>query len=141
MAAALHSSTQDPYGKFVFSEERSLKALVKSNKFMAVAAFFALLILAIGVVAPQQSFAQESERKVKVRVNPTYPELAKQTRISGAVKLEAIIAPSGQVKSVKVIGGHPLLTAAAEDAMKKWKYEPSSSESTAIVEFKFNPGM
>jgi TonB family protein len=57
------------------------------------------------------------------------------------VKLEATISASGQVKNVKILGGHPLLAGAAEDALRRWKYQPGSAETTTIVEFHFNPGM
>jgi outer membrane biosynthesis protein TonB len=43
------------------------------------------------------------------------------------------------LKSTKIVGGHPLLVNAALDALKKWKFEPASEESTGVVEFKFEP--
>lgn len=85
--------------------------------------------------------ANAEDRKIKTRVNPAYPELAKRMNATGTVRLEVQVAPSGDVKGVKVIGGHPLLVNAAEDAVKKWKYEPASEMTTTIVEFKFSPGM
>ena len=116
----------------------------KYLKALRLIAIAAALLFAIGFVsqtAVAQTAEQSGDRKVKQRVSPSYPELARQTKISGTVKLEATISPSGQVKSVKVIGGHPLLAGAAEDALRKWKYEPAGGESTSVVEFHFNPGM
>src|ERR1700740_3138998 len=43
------------------------------------------------------------------RVQPIYPPLARQTRISGTVRLHAIISKSGTVESLEVVSGHPLL--------------------------------
>jgi outer membrane biosynthesis protein TonB len=43
------------------------------------------------------------------------------------------------VKSTKVLGGHPLLVSAAEDAVKKWKFEPAAQEDSGVVEFTFKP--
>ncbi len=57
--------------------------------------------------------------------------------IHGTVKLLVDVAPNGSVKNVKVIGGHPLLATAAEDAVKKWKFEPASEESFGKVELIF----
>jgi hypothetical protein len=37
------------------------------------------------------------------------------------------------------LGGHPILVNAAMDALKKWKFEPASEETTGTVEFKFRP--
>ena len=116
----------------------------KYLKALRVIAIGAALLCAAGFVS-QSAFAQTAEqtgdRKVKQRVNPAYPELAKQARLSGTVKLEAQIGPSGQVKNVKVLGGHPLLAGAAEEALRKWRYEPGTGDSTAVIEFHFNPGM
>src|SRR5580704_17842667 len=43
------------------------------------------------------------------RVQPVYPPLARQTRISGTVKLHAIIGKNGAVEQLQVLSGHPLL--------------------------------
>jgi TonB family protein len=59
------------------------------------------------------------------RVVPVYPPLARQTRIQGTVRLYAILAKDGTVKSLEVISGHPLLIQAAVDAVKKWRYAPT----------------
>jgi TonB family protein len=79
-------------------------------------------------------------RKVRSRVNPIYPELAKRINASGTVRVEVQIAPSGDVKSVKPLGGHPLFIPAAEDAVRKWKYDPAPETTTEVVEFRFAPG-
>ena len=95
-----------------------------------------LLLLGVALVAPA-AFTQDSGRKIKSKVDPTYPPLAKQMRITGTVKVEVVITPAGTVKSTKVLGGHPLLAAAAEDAVKKWKFEPGSGETTEVIPFNF----
>ncbi len=59
------------------------------------------------------------------RVQPIYPPLARQTRISGTVKLHAIIAKNGAVESLTVVSGHPLLVQSALDAVKQWRYQPT----------------
>jgi protein TonB len=60
------------------------------------------------------------------RVQPSYPPLARQTRISGTVRLHAIISKSGTVQQLEVMSGHPLLVQAALDAVKQWKYRPTT---------------
>ena len=59
------------------------------------------------------------------RINPAYPPLAKQARISGLVKLEGIIAKDGTVQQLKVVSGHPLLAPAALEAVRQWRYSPT----------------
>jgi TonB family protein len=85
----------------------------------------------------QSASTDDGKRKVKTRVAPSYPELAKRMSVTGKVKIEVIIAPDGHVKSTKAIGGHPLLVQACQDAVKEWKFLPAPEESTQIVEFEF----
>jgi periplasmic protein TonB len=59
------------------------------------------------------------------RVQPIYPPLARQTRISGTVKLHAIIGKSGAVEQLTVVSGHPLLVQSALDAVRQWRYQPT----------------
>jgi protein TonB len=63
--------------------------------------------------------------KLVNRVQPQYPPLARQTRISGTVRLHAIIGKAGQVEQLEVMSGHPLLVQAALDAVRQWKYQPT----------------
>src|ERR1700685_881054 len=79
------------------------------------------------------------------KVQPVYPPLARQTRISGTVRLHAIISKSGSVESLEVISGHPLLVRAAMDAVKQWKHkqtlvnrEPGEVDTTIDVIFSLN---
>jgi protein TonB len=58
------------------------------------------------------------------RVEPTYPPVAQQAHIQGAVVLAALIDRGGNVQSLQVVSGHPLLVRAAIDAVKQWRYQP-----------------
>jgi protein TonB len=57
-------------------------------------------------------------------VDPVYPALARQMRIQGAVELLANIGKDGSIKSVKLLSGDSVLSHAAIDAVKQWKYKP-----------------
>jgi periplasmic protein TonB len=59
------------------------------------------------------------------RVQPVYPPLARQTRISGTVRLHAIISKDGTIQQLEVLSGHPLLQQAALDAVRQWRYQPT----------------
>jgi protein TonB len=59
------------------------------------------------------------------RVQPIYPPLARQTRISGTVRLHAIIGKDGMIQQLEVLNGHPLLQQAALDAVRQWRYQPT----------------
>jgi TonB family protein len=78
-----------------------------------------------------------AKRKVKTKVAPDYPALAKQMNIYGKVRIEAVIAADGHVISTRVVGGSPVLVNAAVDALKKWRFEPAPKDSIEIIEFAF----
>jgi len=86
-----------------------------------------------------QAWGQEVDRKVKSKVSPEYPDLARRMKITGVVRVQVTVTPSGTVKNVKLVGGHPLLANAAMEAVKKWRFEVGPQESTGIVEFRFDP--
>ena len=100
-----------------------------------------LLAIVIGaiIIRPLPLRAQQEEitRKVKSRVQPIYPDIARRMNIAGIVKVQVVVAPNGNVKSTKLVGGHPLLANAAMDALKKWRFESGSEDTTGVVEFKF----
>jgi hypothetical protein len=66
-------------------------------------------------------------------------ETAKNFHITGVVKVQDAIAPDGDIKSVQLIGGHPLLVDTVKETLKNWKYAPASSQSSIILEFNFHP--
>ena len=63
--------------------------------------------------------------KLVNRVVPVYPQMAKQVRVQGTVKLSATIGRNGTVENLVLISGPPLLVAAAMDAVKRWVYQPT----------------
>lgn len=87
---------------------------------------------------PALQAQEEGQRKATVRVAPSYPELARKMNVSGTVRLEVTITPEGKVKSVKPIGGHPVLVEAADQAVRRWKFEPGSSSTTEVVAVQFH---
>jgi len=88
-------------------------------------------------LASSQTVNDEGHRKAKSKTAPIYPELARRMNITGKVKIELVIAPDGHVRSTRAIGGHPVLVQSCVDAVRDWKYEPASEETTQIVEFDF----
>jgi TonB family protein len=61
---------------------------------------------------------------VLTRVQPHYPEEARQLRIQGAVVLKALVEADGSVQELKVISGDPRLVQAATDAVRQWRFQP-----------------
>jgi protein TonB len=57
--------------------------------------------------------------------DPIYPLLARQSRISGIVRLAVTIGTDGRVRGAKVVSGHPVLHQEAIDAVRQWLYQPA----------------
>lgn len=104
---------------------------------LSVLGLTVFLLLLPPAVKSQDASTAPTKRKVNHRVVPDYPNLARQMNITGKVKLEAIVEPDGHVKSVRTVGGSPLLVEAATEALKEWKFEPGSKETREIIEFEF----
>ena len=109
-----------------------------ATRFRAVF-FLTLTFVSLTQVSMAQKTQSELNRRVKSQVAPVYPELARRINVKGTVKLMVTVGTNGNVKSTKVVGGHPLLVSASEDAMRRWKFEPGAEESTGVVEFNFEP--
>lgn len=65
------------------------------------------------------------QAKAIYQPKPIYPALAKQARVQGVVRLQAIIAKDGTIQELQVISGPPLLQQAALDAVRQWRYQPT----------------
>jgi protein TonB len=66
------------------------------------------------------------------KVEPVYPALAKQARVSGTVELLGVLGTDGRIHELKVLRGHPLLINAALDAVRQWIFEPTMLNGQAV---------
>ena len=105
----------------------------------------------------QQQSSPQKPKRVRVsqgvaqallikKVEPEYPQEARDKRIQGTVVLQLEISEAGDVKDARLISGHPLLALPAIEAVKQWKYkpyllngEPVQVETRATVDFRLNP--
>lgn len=99
------------------------------------AAGLAVLILLAGLAMPGRA---ADERAVKSRVVPVYPEIAKRMRISGVVKVEVTVDADGKVVEVKPVSGNQMLSNAAQDAVRKWKFAPGEGQATMQLSINFD---
>jgi protein TonB len=65
-------------------------------------------------------------------LKPVYPPLARASRTQGTVKLQAIIATDGSIRHLQVLGGPPLLTKAAVEAVQQWRYQPTRLNGSVV---------
>jgi len=71
--------------------------------------------------------------KLLSSVAPVYPQLAKTQRVSGDVKVDALIDANGRVTTMKVVSGPTLLHQAAMDALRQWKYQPATLDGKPVA--------
>jgi protein TonB len=94
------------------------------------------------VESKPKSGGQIQQAVLIYRKDAEYPKIAKQTGAKGTVTLNATIGKDGNVKSVKVVSGHPMLVGAASEAVKQWRYRPTllngqpvETETQVLVNF------
>jgi TonB family protein len=66
------------------------------------------------------------------KVAPVYPPLARQARIQGTVVLSIVINKNGEVRDLQLVSGHPMLSPAAIEAVKQWRYRPYISDDKPV---------
>jgi periplasmic protein TonB len=98
------------------------------------------------VATPKSSEPQRVSEVVigtpEIAPPPLYPQIAKVARVEGTVELLAKLDKDGRITEVNVVSGHPMLTTAAIDAVKRWRYkparlngEPVEAETTVKIKF------
>jgi TonB family protein len=60
------------------------------------------------------------------KVAPVYPRNAAAAGLSGTVVLQITVGETGKVRGLKVMEGNPMLARAAMDAVRQWRYRPST---------------
>lgn len=99
-----------------------------------------------GPVAPQSESNARLQAAVLVqRVAPLYPDVAKQNRLEGDIRVSATIGKDGVPTNLNVISGNPILVPAALAAIRQWRYrpaaldgEPVETSTTVSVSFQLN---
>jgi len=66
------------------------------------------------------------------RVDPEYPPLARAAHVSGQVVVEVTVNEQGDVITASAVSGHPLLKAAAEEAARGWKFQPTTLSGVPV---------
>ena len=76
------------------------------------------------IEVPVRAIGEIKPPKLIKKVDPVYPETARQARVQGVVVLEAVTDIYGRVQKVTVLRSVPLLDEAAVIAVRQWVYEP-----------------
>lgn len=142
------ASLQRFYQSLVFTGRGSMPKSLASDA--EVVAYVARTHGAIGYVAADTVVAgvktlivdsgrTDVERKLIAHIEPIYPEELQKRLIGGTVRLKVTISSSGDVQEVSLIGGNPILGAAAMAAVQRWKYAVATSPTVTQISIQFNP--
>jgi TonB family protein len=82
---------------------------------------------------PARVGGQIKEPKLVSYRQPIYPTVAKQTHAQGDVVVDTSIDKSGNVVAMKVVSGPTVLRQAALDALRQWKYQPSTLDGQPVA--------
>lgn len=61
-----------------------------------------------------------------------YPLLAKQMKVQGSVVLQALVGEDGIIRDLRVVSGPAILSAAARQAVREWKFKPYLQNGHAV---------
>jgi protein TonB len=67
------------------------------------------------------------------KVNPEYPEIAREAGVDGTVMVQALVGKDGKVKDTKVVKSIPMLDASALAAVKQWVFKPALSNNKPVA--------
>jgi TonB family protein len=81
---------------------------------------------------PLRVSSETMDRRISYKVNPVYPDAARQQGLQGLVVLDAVIAQDGTIKRLHPIAGPEILAQAALDAVQSWRYSPYRAEGRPI---------
>lgn len=68
--------------------------------------------------------AEQAAANLLKRVEPDYPEKAREQKIQGPVVLDIVVGKDGKVQGISTIRGDPQLTLAAAHAVQQWRFKP-----------------
>ncbi len=89
--------------------------------------------------APVATNAGERERltpvsapELRQTIDATYPLLGAHARVQGSVVMEAIIGANGTIEGLRVISGPAILSLAAQQAVREWRFKPVLQNGQAV---------
>jgi TonB family protein len=87
----------------------------------------------LAVQPEAQISADVMQGLVTHRVDPEYPESARQANLQGIVVLDIIIGREGAVLSVKPVSGPDIFIQPAIDALRWWRFRPYRVNGQAVI--------
>jgi anaerobic magnesium-protoporphyrin IX monomethyl ester cyclase len=105
--------------KLVYGDQKKWVQIFEANR--DVVADLKALQSGMSLTIPA---SHQPEPKLETKVLPPYPSEAASQHVHGEVAMDVTLNEDGTVQAVKVIEGNPLLSSAATEAVKRWRYRP-----------------
>ena len=88
--------------------------------------------------------APEAMKNAVKKLNPEYPAMAKQMKVTGKVEVEVTVAEDGSVADAKPMTGNPILTGSTVRSRKGWSFTPFTAngvptKAVFVLAFDFRP--
>jgi len=101
------------------------------------AAFFVLTLLTLAALVFAQDVLHVNAKAIQQHIDqmayPTFPPIAKDAHVQGTVVFDLRIGVKGQIESMKVVSGPPMLQQAAIDCLKQWTFHPFENNGVPVV--------
>jgi TonB family protein len=90
-----------------------------------------------GVSSPATNAAEREPLPTTVAelrqpLDASYPLLGQRSRVQGSVVLEAVVGADGVIENLRVLSGPSILTAAAQQAVRQWRFKPYLQNGQAV---------
>jgi TonB family protein len=111
-------------GKEVFRATPPARGNTKNSEMQQAAAIEPENVVQLPPSAVEESLVE--------RIEPDYPQAARQQKIQGPVVLDVHIATDGRVQDVSVVSGADPLAQASTAAVKRWRFKPQVKNGRAV---------
>jgi TonB family protein len=82
--------------------------------------------------AEHESLSGEGVPELHQTVDTTYPLLGPRMKVQGSVVMQAVIGSDGNIENLRVVSGPAILTAAAQQAVRQWRFKPYLQNGTPV---------
>jgi TonB family protein len=70
------------------------------------------------------NMSADTTKALQTPVAPSYPVLARQMKVQGAVAIQALISAEGEIQDLRILSGPSILASAAQEAVRQWRFKP-----------------
>ena len=82
--------------------------------------------------APAPAVNAAQRERLAEAIPPSYPALAQHMNVQGSVVLQALIAADGSIQNLRVLSGPAILSSAAQQAVREWRFKPVFQNGQAV---------